>query len=163
MATLTPSLEIVLLPFQTLSVSGTSGDIVTPEDFNSCILKLATGVTTGTSPTLNMYVQQKLGTSAAGDSFGRQPSGTASWDDLFSFTQIVATGTLILRWMPITAPVAAGAVLSATQTIAPSDAALAAGSVRLGPLGRIWRLKWVITGTSPTFPGTYMVAQFLNV
>lgn len=109
---------------------------------------------------MNVYLQEKLGTPLAADAFMSFPTGTATYNDFASMKQLTATATQILRWYPNGTYGTANAISVTVQTTVAQDAALAADSVRLGPLGRVWRAKWVIGGTSPSFPGTFMIVQF---
>lgn len=152
--------EIILVPLQNLIASGNSADFPMPDQFDGVILKQTVGTVTGTSPTLNMYVQGKFGTPAAADAFMGAPTGTATYDDFVSFKQVTATGTVMLRWFVSSVIGSANALSLTTATYAASDGTLTADSVRLGPISRIWRVKWVVAGTSPVFP-TSLVAQFI--
>jgi len=145
-----PSIEQVLVTLLARTVSGSSADIILPDWCTSAIVKVTCTPVTGTTPTLNVYIQSKLGTAAAGD--GEQllgPTGTATYDDFVSFTQITAAATRIAR------VVGGGNVEHAA-----ADGALTAGSMRNGPIGRAWRIKWVIGGTNPSLTFAVM-AQFI--
>jgi hypothetical protein len=152
--------EIVLLPLTSLTASSTSSDFVIPDQFDGLIFKQTVGTVTGTSPTLNMYVQEKLGTPAAADTFMGAPTGTATYSDFVSFKQVTATGTAVIRWYVSPVVGSANALTLTTASYAPTDATQTADTVRLGPIGRIWRVKWVIAGTSPVFP-TSLVVQLI--
>lgn len=144
-----PSREMVLVPRAARTTDSTSTDIVLPDAYTAAIVKLEVHDTpTGTTPTLNVYVQQKLPTAATADAAQAVPTGTAAYDDFISFTQVTATGYR-------TARVVGGGNVEAAS----SDGALAAG-VRNGPLGRVWRVKWDVGGTSPSFDFS-VVAQFI--
>lgn len=154
--------EIVLIPFQTISGSGTSGDFIVPGDYTQAIFKLNVGVVTGTSPTLDLYIQQRVGTAASTDKFMGRPTGTPVYDDFIHFSQVTATVTQFCRWCAYSGPASPNASSMSTQVTAPSDAALSAGTVRLSALGFAWRFKWVVGGTTPVFPGVNLVGQFFN-
>lgn len=126
-----------------------------PDWATAVILKLVSGAGTGTSPTLDVYIQQKLGTPGATQLAQEQPSGTATYDDYAAFTQVTTgASTQVLR-------IVGGGGQGTTQPTAASDAALTAGTVRNGPIGRIWRAKAKVGGTNPSFPGVSLVAVFI--
>jgi hypothetical protein len=82
----------------------------------------------GTSPSLRVWVQQEL------------PSG--EWDDLAAFRVITAVQKTMLM-VRATAPV---------EQHDPLDGELLPGSVQYGPInGSGLRVKWVISGTNPSF------------
>ena len=131
---------VVLVPSTTATSSSTGSELNIAEPFTSAILYLDVTAASGTSPTLNVYVQEVLTAPASGDAALAQPSGTKFYDDFVSFTQATATGRWVAR---ITG---GGNVVAATK-----DASLTAGSVANGPIGSIWRVKYAIAGTSPSF------------
>jgi hypothetical protein len=133
--------RLILFP-STLVSAGTVAD-GSPTDvagYTSAILILdVSAINTGT--TLDVYIQQELPIAASGDKWGVVPTGTFGWDDVAHFTQVTTgTGT----W--ICSVVGGGNVAAAKK-----DAALAAASVRSGPIGSNWRVKYVAVGTSYTF------------
>jgi hypothetical protein len=82
---------------------------------------------------LDVYIQQEIPIVGASDTWGLVPTGTAVWDDVAHFTQVTtATGTWI-------ASVVGGGNVAAIK----KDAALAAATVRSGPIGSNWRVKYV--------------------
>lgn len=142
--------DVVLLANATATASGTGFDMVMPQAYTGAIVTLACSATSGTTPTLNVYVQNKLKQAASADlAGGEPPTGTSIYDDLISFTQLTGTGTQVARI------VAGGNNIAANK-----DAALAAGSIASGPIGSVWRVKYVITGTSPSFTFN-VVCQFI--
>lgn len=149
-----PSRNYVLIQTQTITASGTSPIIVPPADFSSCIIALVSGAVTGTSPTLNVYIQEAFRVPAATDVADISTAAGAAnytvFDDAASFAQITTAGTQILRWT------GGGNAMNAV-----GDAALTAGTVRNGPLGQAWRIKWVVAGTSPSFTSVSMWAKFI--
>lgn len=149
-----PSRELILIPLSTLTATVTYTDCVMPDWATAVILKLVVGSTTGTSPTLDVYIQQKIGTAASGQLAQAEPSGTDLYDDFAAFTQATAAATQILR-------IVGGGGQGTTQPTAASDAALTAGTVRNGPIGRVWRAKAKVGGTNPSFTGVNLVAQFI--
>ena len=109
--------------------------------YTSAIAILSVTAQAGTTPTLDVYVQQEIPIVAASDKGGGVPSGTSVWDDVIHFTQVTtSTGT----WV---ASVVGGSGVAA----AIKDAALAAGTVRNGPIGSNWRVKYITAGTSPQY------------
>lgn len=154
-----PSREIVLLHSQSISANGAGSAIVVPPDFVSVIIRAnASGVATGTSPTLNFFIQQgfrDVGASDVTDGLGILAASPTVWDDYAALTQITAQSSQFLR-------IFAAGGQGVTQPTAASDAALTAGTVRNGPLGMWWRIKWTVGGTTPVFPATYVTAQFIN-
>jgi hypothetical protein len=81
----------------------------------------------GTSPTLNVYLQ-KL-----------SPDGS-TWQDIASSVQITAAGNQSLT-----------AISASTAPFTPTDATLAAGTLKLASMGSQWRIKYVLAGTNPSF------------
>lgn len=143
--------DVVLLGVATLTTSGTGNDIVVPQGFTGAIVTLDVQTVSGTSPTLNVYVQNKIGFPAAADTTGIAPTGTSYYDDLLSFAQVTTSTTR--RVFRI---VGGGNVEAAA-----ANGSLSAGSARNGPIGSVWNLKWTVGGSaSPTFV-TQVTAQFI--
>jgi hypothetical protein len=126
---------------------------------------LNVGTATGTLPTLDMYIQQGFRALAAGDTTVGIDTLTTTytiWDDVVHFAQVTAgPGVQILRW--IGGPGTSAANTPFASFSAAKDAALAVSTVATGALGSVWRLKWVIGGTTPVYPTTWMLGQFLQV
>lgn len=117
--------------------------------YTSVELVLSVSAQSGTTPTLDVYIQQELPIAGASDKWGQVPSGTSVWNDVVHFTQVTtSTGT----WF---ASVTGGS--NATGPI--KDAALAAATVVSGPIGSNWRVKYVTAGTSPQY--TFSVTAIL--
>jgi hypothetical protein len=95
--------------------------------FTSCWINADVTVATGTTPTLDLFLQD------SGD-------GT-HFDDRIHFTQITGTG-----FFASAIATSAGFVSHAMQ-----DGVLAAGTIVNGPLGPYGRLKLVVGGTTPSF------------
>src|SRR5215472_2524049 len=89
--------EVVLLGTTTSTQNGTGSDIVVPQSWQAAIISLNVSSASGTSPTLNVIVQNSLGQAAAADATGGFPTGTAIHDDFLGFTQMTTTGTRIIR------------------------------------------------------------------
>lgn len=147
---------VVLKPIgAALAATATTNDCVMPEWATAVIIKVKSDAGTGTSPTLDVYIQQKLPTAATGDLEGAQPSGTALYDDYAAFTQITTgASTQVLR-------IVGGGGQGTSQPTAASDGALTAGTVRNGPIGSVWRLKFKIGGTNPSFANVQATALFI--
>lgn len=160
-----PAREIIIVPSQTLTVTGSSKAIVVPADYNSCILLFNVGSAAGTTETLNMVIQQGFRAPAAADNVeGAQLSATTPtiWDDFISFTQVTTAASIQF------ARVLAGTGTSgANAPTASIRAASATGgqtqtTILPGPLGMWWRAIWTITGTAPVYTVVYVTAQFLD-
>ena len=120
-------IEQTLLASSTQTASGTAAGHLPVEGFTQAVLQLAVTAASGTTPTLDLYLQLRL------------PDG-ATYTDLAHFTQATSTGNWYVSM-----------VTGSNAAAAAQDAALAAGSVAsLNFLGN-WRLKWVIGGTNPSF------------
>lgn len=143
--------RIVLLAPTTLTTSGTFPDINLPSGFYEATVSATASTTSGTTPTFNVFIQQQIPQAAATDLTGNPPSGVAIYDDLLSMTTITTNGTTIAKlgsqYIPATT---ANATTLTTATWTQSDAALAAGSLRVGPIGGDWRVKIVVGGTTPS-------------
>ncbi len=91
-----------------------------------------TAAATEVGDTLDVYIQHSV-------------DGGATFTDFVHFTQVVGNATepvdIFAHWVALMTPTAA---VHATE-----DAALAAG-VKQGPIGNIWRVKWVIVAASTT-------------
>jgi hypothetical protein len=155
------SRNVVLLPSQTISASGTTGAIVIPEGFNAVNIYFNVGTATGTLPTLDMYIQQGWKALTAADTAtGVDALATTFtiWDDYAHFAQVTAgPGIQTLRIL-----YGAGTGTGATSGFsAAKDAALAVSTVVPGDIGTCWRLKWVTGGTTPSYPTVWMLGQFV--
>ena len=146
--------RLVLQPQITTTTSSNGSNINLPQGvWRGCILHLNVTAASGTSPTLNVYVQDVLQPAAATDTILNPPSlatSTQVFDDFASFTQATAAGDWIIR-ASVTGT-SAGNVLA--------DGSLTAASVRVGPIGMIWRVKWKLTATTPSFTWS-LVAHLL--
>ncbi len=149
-----PSNTVVLLPSSTLTTTGTGSAVINVEGYTACILRATlTNNSTGTSPTLNIRIQQGVHDDNAAVNAGDKPpaGSTIIWNDYAAFAQI--TTTAVANYLNI---VAGGNVSAAA-----SNGALAAGSVRNGPLGSLWRVQYTIGGTNPSFATVDVVAQLI--
>lgn len=132
--------QLVLLGLTTVTTSGTGSDLNLPQGFTSAIVSVTVNTVSGTTPTLNFYVQNRCAQVAATDGTGQLPTGTAIYDDLISFAQVTTTNTQICR-------IVGGSNVVAAQ----KNKTLAAGSAASGPIGGTWNVAWVISGTTPSF------------
>jgi hypothetical protein len=85
-----------------------------------------TNADTDANDTLNVYIQES-------------PDGGTTWNDIISFNQIIGTDSAVKKLAIINAEGGAETEIATVQ-----DAALAAGSVRQGPICPMIRPKWVI-------------------
>src|SRR5215472_8647 len=145
--------EIVLLGPTAVTTSGTGPDINAIMGWQAAIVSVQVQTVSGTTPTFDVYVQKKLGQPAATDLSGLPPTGTAIYDDLLHFTQMTSSGAgLGLRIAQLATgemQPTANATLASTADWAQQDAQIAAGNLRIGPLGGLWRVKYVLGGTTP--------------
>lgn len=122
------------------TVSGNSGVLAVPAQpglINAGIFLLdVTAAATEAGDTLDVYIQSSI-------------DGGTTWDDFVHFTQVIGTGGArkhLAHWTRLVAPT--------TAMKAPQDAALAVG-VQQGPIGPVWRVKWVVvdvvTGGNASF------------
>lgn len=124
----------------TATSSSNGSELNLPEPFTSCILVLDISAASGTSPTLSVRIQEVLTKPASGDAVLGVPSGTKIYDDFAAFAQATGTGTQVMR------------IVGGGNTVnALSAGALAASTIRNGPIGSIWRVQYSVAGTSPSF------------
>ena len=135
--------EILLSAIATQTTNGTGPVMVLPQGYTAAIVTLNILTVSGTSPTLNAFVQNRLRQAAATDLVGQDlsDSGTAIFDDLLAFTQATTSNTsFIFR------------IVGGSNTCnANKNTTLTAGSAENGPIGGAWRVAWTVTGTSPSF------------
>lgn len=149
------SREVLLLGVTTVTTSGTGSVINVPMGYSACIAHVSTNTVSGTSPTLNVYIQHQVSDAAAADTVPGPPTGTARYQDMIAFTQVTTTGQCPF------AVNATGNSFSATAgAFLQQDGTLTAGNVNVGPIGGNWRVKWVVTGTSPSFTFNVTAALF---
>jgi len=138
--------EICLLQSTTVTTTGTGPDINLIQAFQAAIVTVSVTAASGTSPTLDVFVQNKIGQPASTDLSGGFLTGTAIYDDIMHFAQVTTTATRIFRI----------ATAGGNQEGAQQLNALAAATGKTGPLGGMWRVSYVVGGTSPSF--TYSVS-----
>lgn len=142
--------EIILLGSQTLTTSGFGPDINAIQAWQAAIVSVSASTVTGTTPTFNFFVQKKLTQAATTDLVGNPPTGTTFYDDLLAFSTVTTNGIRIAQLATGEMTGTANATTFTTADWAQSDAALTQGSIRIGPLGGLWRVKWVAGGTTPS-------------
>lgn len=145
-----PSRTVILKASGAAAASAAEAEVVIPELFTAVIVMLDVTVASGTSPTLNVYIQQAIRQQGTAVSVGSDVDGALFWDDYAAFTQVTTTGKRFWR-----------IVGGGNEESAASDAALTAGTCRDGPLGSIFRCKYVIGGTNPSLNFS-VVAQFIS-
>jgi hypothetical protein len=141
--------DLVLLGPTALTTNGTGPDINLIQGWQAAIVSVVTSTTSGTSPTFAVYIQKKIAQPASTDLSGAIPTGTAIYDDVMSFTSITTNSTRIMQGCTGPLTPTANATTATTADWAQSDAALTGGSIRIGPIGGLWRVKYVVGGTSP--------------
>jgi hypothetical protein len=141
--------EVILLN-STVTTSSTGPDINLIQGWQAAIVSAKASAVSGTSPTFDLYVQKQLGQCATGDLVGGMPTGTDIYDDVLHFTQITTNTTRIAQLCTAAMAPTANAALITTADWAVQDAAIAAATIRVGPIGGLWRLKYVVAGTSPS-------------
>lgn len=128
-ATRTSSGEVVLVPSGARIASGALSFSNTYEGYRTMIIQLDVTATSGTNPTLDVYIDTQLDGS--------------TWINMAHFTQFTTvTGRRALQLSETTAGQA---------TDWDATAAVAAGTTRQGPWGSNIRVSWVITGVTPSF------------
>ena len=96
--------------------------------FSAADILLDVTAASGTSPTLDVYIQKRL-------------ADSSTWQDIAHFAQNTgAAGKQILSF------VSSGNSVAAVQTDA-----LTVNTVKTTLIGAEWRVRWVIAGTSPSF------------
>jgi len=141
----------------TATASGVGSEIPIPCGYEGCIVLLNVTAASGTSPTLDVKIQDVLYAAASTDLVNSCPTGTKFYDDFIAFNQATNTGSWVARVNP-SAFTAAGAV--ATVSLALQDGTMSAGTGKVGHLGCTWRVKYVITATTPSF--TFSVVAHLT-
>lgn len=144
-------IDVVLLPQAAYTSSGVGGVLNIPDGFLGAIICIQCTAAAGTSPTLNVFLQDQFFPSATTDAALSRGTGTVIFDDFYAATQLTGTATKVARFFTTNMVPTANAASITTCDYAISDAALTAGSIRPGPVGNIWRVKYTIAGTSPSF------------
>lgn len=129
------SSEAVALFASAARTADTTGDIFGVSRFSAAIIHLDVTAASGTSPTLDLYIQQRIPD-------GNRPSST--WHDLIHFTQMTTTGGRVAYF------VSAGNSEVVEENVT-SSSTLAAGTIRTAVIGTHWRAQAEIAGTNPSF------------
>lgn len=142
---------VTLLGPTTVTTSGSFGDVNIPQGFAAGTVAVTLATTSGTSPTFNVFLQKQIPQCASTDVAPSSPSGTAVFDDVLAFSTLSTNGVQISQLGNWYNPAGtANATTLTTCDWARQDAALTAGSLRLGPIGGDWRVKVAVGGTSPS-------------
>lgn len=134
------SRTVVLVTSTARTTSDNGKDLVLVEGFTAVRVRLDVTAASGTSPTLNVYVQQGIRTPLAADLELEEATGSIEYDDYISFTQATGVST---RYGP--------SVGGGADEHAQRDGTLTPGTIVLGALGTRWRVKWIVGGTNPSF------------
>lgn len=158
----TPSRETALVAATTITANGNTGILTIPDKYLSCVLYATTTAASGTSPTLDVYIQECFTAQVSGDTTGVDLTSSAIptiFDDYAHFAQFTGNASQKMR---IYAGTGTSASNAPTAIVASAQSgALAASTVQPGPIGMFWRVLWKVGGTSPSFSLT-VTAQFFN-
>lgn len=103
-------------------------DLFQVSAFSAADILLDVTAASGTSPTLDLYIQKRL-------------PDSSTWQDIAHFAQNTGSaGKQILSF------VSSGNSIAAVQTDA-----LTVNTVKTTLIGAEWRVRWVVGGTSPSF------------
>jgi hypothetical protein len=128
-----------LVPLGARTSSGDSGAItINDVEIRNLLIRLSVTAASGTSPTLDIFFQQSL-------------DGGNTWVDVARFPQV--TGAL-------SNPHYLSLSVGADNRIASSvgDGTIPANSIGTSLVSSVWRIRWNIGGTSPSF--TFAVDAF---
>ena len=122
------SFRNTLVASNTIAATATStGTLVGLERFSICDLHLIVSAASGTSPTLDVYIQKLLA------------DGT-TWDDVGHFTQQTAAASNVMTLVAGNQAVHAQALRN-----------VASATIRTTHFGNTWRVDVVVGGTNPSF------------
>jgi len=127
-----------LVPSQARNSNGNSGVIIIKDaDIENLLIRLSVTASSGT-PTLDVFFQQSL-------------DGGATWVDVARFPQVTAA---------LSNPHYLSLAVGADNRIASSvgDGTIAANSIGTSLVSNVWRVRWNMGGTSPSF--TFAVDAF---
>lgn len=116
----------------TLTETATGNAIAIGGRFTAMVALVKVGTVSGTSPTLDVYIQNGI----------RIADGTYVWTDYVACTQMTTSDTE--TWVRL--------VGSGEEMHAASAAALTAGQMRNGPIPGVLRAHLVVGGTNPSIP-----------
>jgi hypothetical protein len=141
----------ILLFSSTQTTTGVGPIIVVPQGYTSFIATLNALTVSGSTPTLGVFIQNRLRQAAPTDLVGQDVTDTvpAVFDDLVAFAPATGTSVQVFRM------VGGGnsGALNRNQTLTTNTAAS-------GPIGGCWRVAFTIGGTTPSFAFN-VVAQFI--
>ena len=144
--------KVILLPSTQTTVGAHTVADTNPLSlayYTQAIFVLSVTAEAGTTPTLDVYIQQELPIAGASDKWGQVPTGTPVWNDLCHFTQVTtSTGT----WY-------AGIVAAGNSNGPIKDVALAAATVISWPIGGNLRVKYATTAADAQY--TFSVTAIL--
>lgn len=144
---------VVLLPLQTLTTP-TTLTINAPGWADGFIGLLGVGTVSGTSPTLDVKIEQLLPNPLATDVAGQAPSSQ-------TYSNYKAVGYGLFAQITSSNTVKQFAVESGVGQIVASQGNPTADNFRaVGPVGGMWKITFTVAGTSPSFANAYMVVQF---
>lgn len=123
-----PMINVKEVVVTAATTSSTTSFQIPQNDFDMVLLKLTCQALTGTTPTLDVYVQTT-------------PDGGTTFRDSVHFTQIVASGATEYWASVPNSDFFSGAV---------GDATIAANAQGLPLISRLVRVKYVIGGTTPS-------------
>ncbi len=146
--------EVVLLGLTTVTTSGSGPDINVIQAWQAATVTLNVQTVSGTTPTMNVFIQRKLGQAAATDTPPNPPTGTAIYDDLLAFTTITTSTTIRISNLCCSAFANANSSLMTAADWGNTVQALPVSNQRIGPLSGIWKVGYVISGTLPSFAFT---------
>lgn len=125
----------------TITADTTTATVNIGNGYTAMVALLKVGTVSGTAPTLNCYIQRGH----------RMSDGTYTWADFISMTQLTASNAQC--WVTVTG--------SGEEMGAASDAALAAGQIRNGPIPSMIRAKLVKGGTNPSFGAAELTLELI--
>lgn len=134
--------KTVVLKTSAAATTGTNAgsEVVIPPGCRGIIVYADVTAASGTSPTLNLYIQDGFRAIASTDAAGGNTTGSYFFQDYISFTQITTAADKIAR-----------KDFTGEEESAATDVTLTAGQLRNGPMSNIIRAKWVVAGTNPSF------------
>ena len=118
----------VLLSSSARIVNGSTSGLTDYGNYRTALIQVNVTVASGTTPTLDVYIDTS--------------TDDTNWINIAHFTQFITTGRRYIQLSNNT-------INSVSDIDATTD--LAAGSVLTGPWGSTIRVRWVITGTTPSF------------
>ncbi len=142
-----PPREVCIITQTTITANGNGPVIVMPAFYGGAILLATAGIPTGTSPTLDVFIQQGFTAQISTDSNSldiTNPALPTIWDDYAHFATFgfnAAAQSQVMRIFAASGIPAANNFPTASVTVAQSGA-LAASTVQQGPLGMFWRVLW---------------------